>query len=130
MSLLGEEYATIEDAFSGKSIYDQYLAFQNKDKEAETEKLQEEKESSFLKQFGRTLKEANLVEVTNVPITSQIYFIDSKKNEFRYDRQNGKWVVTAFITNTPVENPFSDEPLQEPKSEINSEPKSENPKEE
>ncbi len=125
MSLLGEEYATIEDAFSGKSIYDQYLAFQNKDKEAETEKLQEEKESSFLKQFGRTMKEANLVEVTNVPITSQIYFIDSKKNEFRYDRQNGKWVVTAFITNTLIENPFNDEP----KSEINSEPKSENQKE-
>ena len=126
MSLLGEEYATIEDAFSGKSIYDQYLAFQNKDKEAETDKLQEEKENSFQKQFGRTLKEANLVEVTNVPITSQIYFIDSKKNEFRYDRQNGKWIVTAFITNILIENPFNDEP----KSEINSEPKSENPKEE
>ena len=47
----------------------------------------------------------------------QIYFIDTKKNEFRYDRQNGKWIVTAFITNTLIENPFNDEPLQEPKSE-------------
>jgi len=128
MSLIGEEYATIEDAYSGKSMYDQYLAFQNKDKEAEKQQLQEEKESSFLKQFGRTIKEAKLEEVINVPIASQIYYIDTKKNEFRYNRHDGKWVVTELFTNTPIENPFSDEPEQ--KSEINSESVIENQKEE
>jgi hypothetical protein len=116
MSLIGEEYATIEDAFSGNSLYEQFLAFKDKENGEEIAKLQQEKESSFQKQFGRTMEEAKLVIMTNVPVRNLFYYVSSNGYHFIYDKTTGKWEVKTHDTLQPVENPFSNEtPVETPK---------------
>ncbi len=113
MSLLGEEFATIEDAFSGNSLYEQFLAFKDKENGEEIAKLQQEKESSFLKQFGRTMEEAKLVMMTNVPVRNQFYYVSPNGYHFIYYKTSGKWEVKTHDTQQLVENPFSNETPKE-----------------
>lgn len=101
MAYIGEELATIDDAFNSSSIYDQYLARKEEENKDKIEQLKHDQESSFLEQFGRTMKDAKIELAPVKPVKRLNEFICGFNGYFfHYDKLLGKWEVSRLDSKT------------------------------